>query len=633
MGPTTRFPLLASLIVLAVSAAGCGSSSSTPAAPTYTLSGTVTRAICTTGAGCLVPVGNVTVRLTGAATATATTDAAGAFSFTGLADGTYTVTPSLDGYLFTPVAPSVVLGAANKTQDFTAASAVANFSVSGTVSYAGSKTGRVYLTASSSTCMNCGGAAGTSIAAPGAYTIRGLTPGTYVVTARRDSLGKGVRNAADPSGMTAGTITVGTANVTGADIVLTDPVTPTPGTLAAPSLIAGKNGMLIFWNTDRDGTGTEKATSYDVSFSWGTTATADATVVNVPAMDDGVYLQGGLADGTPYYYMVRSNVGATNGTYSPIAAATAGAVATDYSVSGTVAFAGTATGPLYVAVGDPNSGNMQVAAYPTPASSPASFTVTGVPVGSWTVYAVIDQNGNGVIDDGDLKNVNANNAPIVNVTGNTTGVTVTLASAKGTAATTTEHSRSADVTPVNGYSLQNFLSDGVGRAVKVTILSGKNIPVPVDLAKERQHYLWRGLGATVPGVGDGYRYEVLYADGSSEILTSSVTVVLNSFATGLTATTTGGGSLDQPLFSWTPPAPTPAGTWGYSVSLRGNTVSANWDYPRDAPMVANTVTSVRYNADGTASPSSLTVAGTYTWAVSVADAAGNRARQEQDYIR
>jgi uncharacterized protein (DUF2141 family) len=630
MGLTKRLSLRASLIVLAVSAAACGSSSSTPPAPTYTLSGTVTRAICATGAACLVPVGNVTARLTGAATATATTDAAGAFSFTGLADGTYTVTPSLDGYFFTPGAPSVVLGAANKTQDFTAASVVANVSISGTVTYpVGSKTGRVYLTVSASSCPNCGGMAGTSIAVPGAYTIRGLTPGSYVVSARRDSLGRGFRNVSDPVGVT-GTVTVGAANVTaGADITLTDPPPQAPDALAAPQLIAGKNGMLVFWNVDRDGFGTEKATTYDVS--WGTTAAADTTVVNVPALDDGVYLKGGLADGTPYYFKVRSNVGATNGTYSPITSATAGAVATNYSVSGTVAFTGTATGPLYVAVGDPNSMNMQVAAYPTPASSPASFTVTGVPLGSWTVYAIIDQNNNGVIDEGDLRNVNANNAPIVTVTGNTTGAAVTLASAKGTAATTTEHSMSADATPVVGYSLQNFLNDGVGRVVNVTILSGKNIPVPVDLARERQHDLWRGLGTTVPGVGDTYRYEVLYADGSSEILTSSVTAVLNSFATALTETTTGLGSVGQPLFSWTAPASPPAGIWGYSVSLRGNTVSANWDYPRDAPMVDNTITSVRYNAGGTATPSSLST-GSYTWMVSVIDALGNRARQDKSYV-
>lgn len=620
-----RSLFLGSLMVLALSGGAC-SSSSNPAATTYTLSGTVTRAICVTGAACLVPVGDVTVRLSGAVTATATTDAAGAFSFTGLGDATYTVTPSLDGYVFTPAAPSVVMGAANKVQDFTAASAIANYSISGTVSYpVGSKTGRVYLSVNSSTCAGCGGAAGTSIAAPGAYTIRGVTPGTYVVSAWRDALGKGIRNASDPVAIT-GTVTVGTANVTGADVVLADPVTPTPATLVAPSLIAGKTGMLVFWDVDRNGSGIEKATSYDLS--WGTTVAADTTVVNLPAMDDGVYLQGGLTDGTPYYYKVRSNVGATNGTYSPVATATAGPVAGNYSVSGTVAFTGTATGPLYVAVGDPNSGNMQVAAYPTPASSPASFTVTGVPVGSWTVYAIIDQNNNGVIDEGDLKNVNANNAPIVVVTGNTTGVAVTLSSAKGTTGTITEHAK-----PVSGpdiYGLQSTLADGVGRAVKVAILSGKNIPVPVDLPKERQHYLSRGLGTTVPGVGDTYRYEVLYADTSSEALTSAVTAVLNSFATGLTETTTGTYSPGQPLFSWSAPATPPAGTWGYSLSLWGP--SASWNYPRDAWAVANTVTSVRYNVDGTASPTNLVTGTTYTWAVSVVDAVGNRARQDKSYL-
>lgn len=625
----TRTSRLASLAGFILTAAACSSSSSTTQT-THAISGTVTRAICATGAGCLVPVAGATVRLGGAATASATTDAAGAYAFAGLADATYTVTPSLDGYQFTPSAPSVVLTGANQVQDFTAASAIAAYRISGTVSYAGSATGRVYLTVVPSGCTSCSGVAGTSLAAPGAYAIQGVTPGSYHVLARRDVLGRGQKNASDPVGMTAAPVMVTTANATGADVALVDPTAPTPGLpSSAPNLIPGKNGMLIFWTPDRDASGIEKATAYDIS--WGTDAAASnlAMISGVPALDDGSYLQGGLTDATTYYYKLRSRVGAAQSGWSPIASATAGAAGGGFTVSGSVTFGVTASGPLLVAIGDPGSGNMRVAAYPTPGSSPAAFSVTGVPAGAATIYAVLDQNANGVIDDGDLKNVNAWDAPIVDVAGDTSGVVVPLSSARGSARTATGHDR--PVIGVDGYTVQDTVGDGVSRAVKVTVLSGKHLPVPLDLPREQQvHYALAFLGAAAPAVGDTYRHEVLYADGVTETPASAVTVVLDSFAQGLTASTAAPGSVGAPFFSWSAPATPPAGTWGYAVSLWGG-AGASWDYPRDARMVASTTTSVLYNADGSATPASLTT-GTYTWAVTVVDAAGNAARLQKEYV-
>lgn len=51
----------------------------------------------------------VTMTLTGADTAVTTTDAAGSFSFFGLADGAYTVTPSRAGYGFSPASAAVLV--------------------------------------------------------------------------------------------------------------------------------------------------------------------------------------------------------------------------------------------------------------------------------------------------------------------------------------------------------------------------------------------------------------------------------------------------------------------------------------------------------------------------------------------
>ncbi len=79
---------------------------------TYTIAGTITLS----GAG----LSGVVVSTTGA---TATTDASGNYTLTGLANGTYTVVPTLSGYTFSPTSLSVTVNGANVTgQNFMATS-------------------------------------------------------------------------------------------------------------------------------------------------------------------------------------------------------------------------------------------------------------------------------------------------------------------------------------------------------------------------------------------------------------------------------------------------------------------------------------------------------------------------------
>ncbi len=77
---------------------------------TYSISGTITS-----GGGGLT---GVTVT---AGSESATTTSNGAYTISGLADGTYTVTPSMSGYGFTPASTSVTISGANRTgKNFTA---------------------------------------------------------------------------------------------------------------------------------------------------------------------------------------------------------------------------------------------------------------------------------------------------------------------------------------------------------------------------------------------------------------------------------------------------------------------------------------------------------------------------------
>jgi hypothetical protein len=84
------------------------------AAPSHSISGTITPS----GSG-----SGTTVALSGSSfNATTVADSTGAYSFAGLADGTYTLTPSKTSYGFTPASQMVTLSGADQTGvNFTAA--------------------------------------------------------------------------------------------------------------------------------------------------------------------------------------------------------------------------------------------------------------------------------------------------------------------------------------------------------------------------------------------------------------------------------------------------------------------------------------------------------------------------------
>ncbi|MET0624079.1 MAG: carboxypeptidase regulatory-like domain-containing protein [Pyrinomonadaceae bacterium] len=137
----------------------------------HKISGRVTRANGQAMSG-------VAVTLSGAQTATATTDANGGYSFTNLPAGSdYTVTPARAGYDFTPKSrPFVALGA-DQTADFTVAPI--NVAIAGRVTSAG-------VGLSGVTVALSGARTATSTTdAGGAYTFTVTSEGTYTVTPSR----------------------------------------------------------------------------------------------------------------------------------------------------------------------------------------------------------------------------------------------------------------------------------------------------------------------------------------------------------------------------------------------------------------------------------------------------------------
>ncbi len=168
---------------------------------TYSLSGTVT----TSGGSALA---GVTMALSGTASGTATTDTNGNYTFTGLVNGTYTVTPSLSGYTFSPSSATVTVSGANITGvNFTGTSSStgATNSISGKVTLSnGSPLAGVTVTLS--------GAASGSVNTNGTgnYNFTGLANGTYTITPGKN------RYTFTPSSIT---VTVNGSNLTGENFI------------------------------------------------------------------------------------------------------------------------------------------------------------------------------------------------------------------------------------------------------------------------------------------------------------------------------------------------------------------------------------------------------------------------------
>ncbi len=145
----------------AVTINGANATANFSSAQTFTLSGTISGA---GGSG-------ATVNLTGASTASVTANTSGVYSFTGLVNGSYTVTPTKSGFVMTPTSQAVTINGANVTANFSSAQ---TFTLGGTISGAGGSGATVNLTGASTASVT----ANTS----GVYSFTGLTNGSYTVT-------------------------------------------------------------------------------------------------------------------------------------------------------------------------------------------------------------------------------------------------------------------------------------------------------------------------------------------------------------------------------------------------------------------------------------------------------------------
>ena len=88
-----RSMIFLSIITLFVGCGGGGGGGSGNSSTSFSISGTVSGDVSS----------GVTMTLSGTSSGTTTTDVNGNYTFSGLADGSYTITPSLSGYVFNSV--------------------------------------------------------------------------------------------------------------------------------------------------------------------------------------------------------------------------------------------------------------------------------------------------------------------------------------------------------------------------------------------------------------------------------------------------------------------------------------------------------------------------------------------------
>jgi transglutaminase-like putative cysteine protease len=140
-------------------------------APTSTTYSSISGAVSLSGTG----LQGVTMTLAGASSGTVTTNASGGYSFTGLTDGSYTITPNKSGYDFSPPSSAQTLSGADITGVNFAASPL-TYSISGAVSLSG--------TALQGVNMTLAGASSETVTtnASGGYSFTGLANGSYTIT-------------------------------------------------------------------------------------------------------------------------------------------------------------------------------------------------------------------------------------------------------------------------------------------------------------------------------------------------------------------------------------------------------------------------------------------------------------------
>jgi len=484
------------------------------------------------GTGGTQPTFTVSINTTPTATTT-TTDSSGNYSFSGIPNGTYTITPSIPGATSSLFSPASYTGVAlnnvtnnNVTgQNFTAA---VGYTVSGTVSYTNGgapQTGPTFLTLNNN---NCGGSGGpgtgisnTTLTSGGAFTIRSVPPGSYTLTAWMDSIGAGLQNAINPTGSSS--VTVSNANVSNAAVTMTNPAVATP--TSNPSInavVPNAQGVLIEFSPSKNSNGIEDANQYTVEWSTSPTlggGTGGAQFLNLAGSHtfsangkDGVWIlsnavagAGSFVSGQTYYFQARafntldianphpsgwcnytaSGCSATTG-FTGVTIGTPACTGTCTTVSGSVTIPAGITvqsgASLYLGLIElGSSGGNPIGIYMNEITNPPTgannYTVT-VPSGAnYAVIGILDQKNVGEFAPGVVTNVRGNVPANITVSGSSmSGQNATLPNTGSSVQVQTDYNQNTySGGSSTSYSLNFNVNEENNLPIAVTMTSGPNL--------------------------------------------------------------------------------------------------------------------------------------------------------------
>jgi len=584
----------------------------------------------------------ITVTLGTSPAMTATTTSSG-FTFTGVAPGTWTVTATDTSGAGVPV-----MYPASQTVTLTSANATGvnfhenvGYPFMGHVTYSGSHSGPISVVLYNVATNESFGTLVPS-PSPGTFLINGVPAGAYILVGSMDTSGMGALSSNEPYGIVLSLISVPLEIATDWTLALSDQAVSLPA--APPGLVVSPmhDGAAVAYTSVLDASHEEEALTYtlDWSASAGFSPLAGSRTFPINHQDILINTDASLVDGSSFYFRLRGNAGGLSTSYAATASAvTIGAGPGGNSVSGSVTFPGTATGPLHVGLLDPASRRIFAATVAGPAS-PQAYTIPGVPDGAYQLFALLDQNGDGLAGPGDLSNLP--NAPALVVSGSLTGQDLVLSAAGSTAQVTTTHIRNAGAPDT--YALDFQVVDGTRHVAAVHVASGPNAMAPADRASLGSSLSFSNPIATArPAPGDTYSLDVQYSDGTSETLHPQVTAVVDTFPGGLAPAGNGGGSGTgadvQPVFTWTAPAaPLPSYTYLFTLQVPG-AFTPLWQVPGPGSIAAGlpaSVLSLTWGVDPTRAgnlpaQTSLTVGQAYLWMLSVQDPSGNLAQASAGY--
>jgi hypothetical protein len=507
--------------------------------------------------------------------------------------------------------------------------------IAGSIAYAGSKPGRVYVEAyqqlaGSSNRRSLGSI---SIAAPGPYVINGVPilggGSTVTVVAWIDAtLTSPEPIATDPNGQAMRSVTAA-ASLSGFDVAISDPVVVLPGTpTAAPTVFPAESGALVSWAPILNSAGNPAAERYRIfAIPAAVGATACFNIAGANELDVSSWIPtyaviSGLTDGASYCFAYCGSAFGADGQLSPFTAPIPiGVPATGFTASGSVTYKNfTPAGPLLVIARDDLGLASFTRIFPV-GPSPQNFTLSGLQNGNYKLTAIFDQATGGSAAPTDPTNANDAVPTTFTVAGSAqSGRTLDLEPKDASVQITTDHYRDDATAGSEDNTVYATIDPGLKLPVAVHLASGPGaIPSDLPLASYASYgpaewYFTRNASGA-PGAGGPYLFSVTFTDATTETFTvSSVYVPLVTSVAPANNTTAGSTA---PAISWTPPSPLPASF----VSVVSVSSSADGSTLWESAQLPSTANSVAYNVDGTGT--ALSSGARYYLTVEILAAGGN----------